>query len=213
MRKSITLRSDVREHILQMIQSRKLVPGDKVREADICKELNLSRTPVREALIQLATEDILKSTPNRGFTVNKKSTREKQDIYDVLASLDALVAELAFDNVTQEDISLMCQIIDMLEIAVKYQNYSEYSRLQDEFHNVYRKACKNKYLLKIIDNIHNEFLPMTYTSSELSELFKMLSEMNNQHKHIVELFKSGKKEELFLYLKDVHWKTQDENLI
>ena len=90
----LSLKDHVYNFIAEQIRLGKLNSNEKVNEQDICQQLNISRTPVREALIQLAADGFLDSAPRRGFRVKPLTKKEGEDIYHILAPLDALAAEV-----------------------------------------------------------------------------------------------------------------------
>jgi len=213
MGKPNTLRDSVRQAVLDMIQYGELLPGEKVKEAVLCKSLGLSRTPVREALIQLSSEGVLESVSHRGFMVTPRSLKEKNDIYCVLATMDALAAQLAFEHITDVHIHQMNELTDKIDVAIKYQNYPEYCRYQQQFHEVYRNASGNNYLQKLLHDMQEGFIPMTYFSEDSDTLFQVFANMNNEHRAIIRLFEEKKLKELLDYLVNTHWKTQYDAMI
>lgn len=64
-----SLKDHVYDYIAQKIQDGTLLPNQKINEAEICKKLDISRTPTREALFQLASDNLLQYIPRRGFIV------------------------------------------------------------------------------------------------------------------------------------------------
>ena len=76
-----SLKDHVYEYISNEIKNKKLNPNEKINEQAICNELNVSRTPVREALIQLSADGLLDITPRRGFRVKALSLKDAQDLY------------------------------------------------------------------------------------------------------------------------------------
>lgn len=207
-----TLRAGVKKHVLNMIQTGTLLAGDKIKESDLCRELNISRTPIREALNELVTENVLDSQPHRGFSVVKKSQKEKNDVYIVLAELDALAAVLALDRITDEHILQLCEIVDMLDITIKYKNYPKYCNLQNRFHAIYREVCDNEFLQKLLMDMQEGFIPMTFFSEDLDPLFDIYQLMNDEHRVIIDLFKHKKRAELYEYLKNTHWALRYEDM-
>ena len=81
-----SLKDHVYEYISNEIKNKKLNPNEKINEQAICNELNVSRTPVREALIQLSADGLLDITPRRGFRVKALSLKDAQDLYAVIAT-------------------------------------------------------------------------------------------------------------------------------
>ena len=88
MEKFKTLKDHVYDYLAQHIRDGSIQPGQRISENIICETLNISRTPVREALIQLAAEGILDSQTRKGFGVKYMSEETIRQIYEVRCSVD-----------------------------------------------------------------------------------------------------------------------------
>jgi DNA-binding GntR family transcriptional regulator len=88
-----TLRSDTQDALRSRIVDGRLPPGDNVVERDLSRELGISRTPLREALIGLEAGGLLRAEPQRGFFVLELSVEEAREIYSLIAMLEAFAVE------------------------------------------------------------------------------------------------------------------------
>ena len=77
----MSLKDHVYEYISESIKDGSLRPGDKINEQHLSDKLNVSRTPVREALIQLAAEGLRDAEPRRGLRAKPLILEEEQDLY------------------------------------------------------------------------------------------------------------------------------------
>jgi DNA-binding GntR family transcriptional regulator len=185
-----------------------------ITENHICEELKISRTPVREALIQLVSDGILKKVPNKGYTVEEFDEKSKTDLYCVYSTLDALAAALSVANITDDDILKMCECVDKIDIALKYHNYTDYYTLQDMFHKIYTDKCDNQVLTSLLNELSASPVNRSYVSSgDSDKLFAALSEMNNEHRKIIDLFRERNAAKLESFLKNDHWVTKYPDLI
>lgn len=89
------LREAVYARIVELISSGHYPPGAALTEASLSRSLDVSRTPVREALLRLEAEGVLRSALARGFTVRPLARREVVELYPILASLEALAVRTA----------------------------------------------------------------------------------------------------------------------
>ena len=87
MEKYKSLKDHVYDYIARQIMDGTLKPEQKINENVICEELNISRTPVREALIQLASEGVLKNRARKGFVVRALSEEEVAELYGVRCTM------------------------------------------------------------------------------------------------------------------------------
>ncbi len=88
MNEFLTLKDHVYHFISKKIMAGELLPDEKINESDIVADLNISRTPVREALIQLASEGLLENVPRKGFVLRPISERKAVELYQTIALLD-----------------------------------------------------------------------------------------------------------------------------
>src|SRR2546423_2195485 len=79
------LRASVYRRVVRLMTDGELEPGQTLTEAGLSKALGVSRTPVREALLQLEAEGVLESTPARGFTVRHLSSTEATELFPILS--------------------------------------------------------------------------------------------------------------------------------
>ena len=82
----LSLKDHVYNYIVEQINSGKLLPGKKVNENHICEMLKVSRTPVREALIQLSSEGLLDNVPRKGFVIKSLTKQEAEETYFIITS-------------------------------------------------------------------------------------------------------------------------------
>lgn len=203
-----SLRDYVYKYISNKIQIGELTSNQKISEADICRDLSISRTPAREALIKLASDNLIEYAPRRGFFVKELSIKEKLDIYSVIACLDGFAATLAVEKINEDDLKKMTEIVNELEAAIENKDYNLYNKLQFSFHYVYIEKSDNKTLVDMINTLENSFLPITYANKNHELLFAILKDVNEEHRHIIELFKKKDGKELENFLRNVHWATK-----
>lgn len=203
-----TLKDYVYEYISKGIQEGTLKPNDKLNEQEISDRLGISRTPIREALIQLAADGLLESIPHRGFRVKPLSLKEVTELYIIIGNLDSLAATLALDNLSEEDINQMESLKEEMDEAIKKEEYDRYYKLQIEFHDVYINKCNNKELIRILNQLRMRFIRQSYSNIDKEELLKVLLETNEQHGAIIDLIKARDSKRLENYIKEVHWNTK-----
>lgn len=203
-----SLRDYVYKYISNKIQIGELTSNEKISEADICRDLSISRTPAREALIKLASDNLIEYAPRRGFFVKELSVKEKLDIYSVIACLDGFAATLAMEKINEDDLKKMTGIVNEIEISIENKDYNLYNKLQFSFHYVYIEKSDNKSLIDLINTLEHSFIPITYANKNHDLLFSILKDLNKEHRYIIELFKKKDGKGLENFLRDVHWATK-----
>lgn len=202
----MTLKDHVYEYIAEQIQEGKLLPDDKVDEKAICSKLNISRTPVREALIQLASEGIIKNNSRKGFTVYALTAKELEDLYSVIGILDSAAAAAAYNNLSEDDFRDMQFSIDSMDLAINSCNFEMYHKQQKIFHQVYIDKSNNATLISTISLLKNKLVHSNYPKENTAKYQDILRQDNNEHKEILNLFKCGDASTLSKYIFTVHWR-------
>ena len=89
--------------------------GQKLNEVALSKELNISRTPIREALKQLELEGLVKSIPNKGVYVLGFSHRDIDDMLEIRYALEGLAIQLAIERINDEELEKIKEVYDLME--------------------------------------------------------------------------------------------------
>ncbi len=195
----------VYKFISEQVTNGTLKKGDRLIETTIADQIGLSRTPVREALLELSATGIVERMPNKGFTLKDYTFKETQEIYQLIGVLDGKVAELTCDLLTEEDYAHMNFLISSMYAAIDNKLYTKYNELQEEFHNIYIAKCPNKTISKELDNRKKFFIGKAFLHTNPNLIQSILNETNDEHQVILDLFKAHKKHEVRHYLEDIHW--------
>lgn len=119
------LRSRIIESLRRAIERGHLKPGERLVEKDLCQELGVSRTSLREALRELEAEGVVAQTMSRGLTVTRISRRDAANIYRIRADIEALVVEQFIEGADDADIEQAKQLCDALIGAYQKRDYLE----------------------------------------------------------------------------------------
>ncbi len=212
MNKYMSLKDHVYNYISEKISNGTLSADEKLNEQQICDELNISRTPVREALIQLASDGYLENSPRKGFKVRNIDEKKTSELYEIIGTLDGLAASLAIDNICDKDIKTMNFLVESMDNAIEKCLFETYLTLQVEFHDIYIYLCDNLELINIITQLKRKLIKKTYTSNSIDNLLEVLNTTNAEHRNIIEFFKKKDKIGVQNYLKQVHWRVNNSNL-
>lgn len=133
-----------REYILTGV----LKPGERLIENDISKRLQISKTPIREAIRELSQEGLIVHNTRRGITVIDFDESDVEEIIVLRAELEGLGMRLAVPNLTEEDISSLNGIVDVLAEAAKSSDYLNLAKKDMEFHRFLMDRSRNSRLVK-----------------------------------------------------------------
>lgn len=201
----LLLKDHVYHYISDCINSGELNPGDKINEQKVSDTLNISRTPVREALTQLASDGYLDNLPRRGFRVKSLDAGKVRQLYEIIGTLDGRAATLCMPYLTQGDMEEMSQLAESMDQAIQTGHGDRYYELQVSFHDVYLNRCPNTEMTALLRKLKNNFIRKYYLFEDPDNEFEVLEDANRQHYEIIRLFQAGDKEELERFIRDTHW--------
>ncbi|NNF80433.1 MAG: GntR family transcriptional regulator [Rhizobiales bacterium] len=146
------LADDVYEQILSAIVNGQIAPGDRLIQEKIAAEINISRTPVREALLRLEREGILELSGRKGFSIRQISEEEVRDIYGVREAIEGYGAYWVAANRTDERIEAIAEKVAE-ERALKEHDMQAEFRINRDIHRTIVAQTGNKALLDMFDSI------------------------------------------------------------
>ena len=152
----ITLVDQVVESFVRAAIEGRFLPGDRVVEADIARELNVSRPPVREALRLLESQGIVVNTPYRGMRMMDVDSRRLQDIQAVRASLEKLAARDAIAVRRHEAppaYAPLHRALANIRKVAKRGNAFDVGKADTEFHRTLCRIGGNQTLLQSWENL------------------------------------------------------------
>lgn len=146
------LADDVYEQILSAIVNGQIAPGDRLIQEKIAAEINISRTPVREALLRLEREGILQLSGRKGFSIRQISEAEVRDIYGVREAIEGYGAYWLADNRTKERIAAVAAKVAE-ERALKTRDVEAEFKINRDIHRTIVAQTDNKALIDMFDSI------------------------------------------------------------
>lgn len=146
--KPVSLRDQVFEEIQRAILEKRLNPGDHIREQELTKLLNVSRTPVREALVLLERDGLVDISPNRGCFVREFNERDIREIFELRIALESLAASLTVDHLQESDFAYLEELIQRQADSNARHAQTEVSQLDLEFHRYIVRKADNSRLLR-----------------------------------------------------------------
>ena len=182
----------VQREIERMIAAGELTGGDRVNESALAIKLGVSRAPIREACRSLEHIGLLRSELNRGFFVREISTKEALDIYDLRASLFAMVGRLAASLATGPQLDELETLVDRMEEAVNTDDLATFYPLNVEFHTRLVACADNHKLMQIWPTLEAELHLFRRRGLVLPG---SLRKSNYQHRAMVAAMRAGDADE------------------
>lgn len=129
--------------------------NDILNEVQIAKELEVSRTPVREAIMQLESIGLVSSADGKGFAVSGISEKDLDDIYTIRIKIEGLAAKLSAKNITPDECSALEKIVDLQEFFLMKNKTDELWKLDTDFHKIIYESSRSKTLRFMLSTLHN----------------------------------------------------------
>jgi DNA-binding GntR family transcriptional regulator len=142
--------ADIRATLQEEIESGKLGPGAALDERALATRFDVSRTPVREALQQLAAHGLVRIAPRQGVFVSRLSVGKVRAMLEFIAELESLAAKLAARRVDDELKRALDAAVAQCEEAAGHGGAAEYALANTVFHEAIYAGCRNDYLAEQI---------------------------------------------------------------
>lgn len=177
MTRTTNLRDQVRDYLLNEMTKGSLELGRTVNLAAVSRALNLSVTPIREALAQLEQAGIIAAIPNRGFIIAALDVKEAEELYQLVASLEVMAIENT--EFKPEDIAVLKAQQEIFENAP-----DAIARIQAdlEFHRLLTKGFNNELALKLLYDLKTRvfFYERAFMAND-----SFYNKSDNQHEAII----------------------------
>ena len=171
--------------MLQAIDVGVFKPGDRLVESDLADRFGVSRTPIREALQRLETQNLL-TRDGRSLIVASLSHNEMAELYAVRSELEGLAARLAAQHASAEEVLVLREMVQ--EDRKLTDDPSALSRANRRFHKQIHLASHNRFLVRQLDLVHRSMALMATTSLAAEGRGEVAME---EHNAIVEAIAAG----------------------
>lgn len=182
------LREKISGLIRDSIIEGKIKPGQRLTEPEIASSLGVSRTPIREAFLQLESDGFVKVQPRKGAIVTELSLKDAEETYVIKGVLEALAAGLATEYISENEIENLIKLNQQLDkiASSELKNYKRFLDLNAKFHLTLYEHSGNNKLIKTIKTLRNQTLRYNYI---YLSLHSHLDESVKEHFKIIELIK------------------------
>ncbi|WP_394138992.1 GntR family transcriptional regulator [Cytobacillus oceanisediminis] len=158
--KNVTaIRISAKDFAYQEIKNRILkcefTPDQPIVEEELAKELEISRTPLREAMQRLELEELVVRQPNGRLKVAPVSAQEVRELFVVRSMLEGVIAAEAAENCTEQDIRHLSYFVQMVKQTSDERNMEDVSHYGSQFHTYLYELSQNKTAVKILRQLND----------------------------------------------------------
>ena len=136
----------IRMRIESAIASGELLPGDAIDDVALAHHYKVSRTPVREALLQLQAQGILTSTPRGGSMVAQMNLQQLLSLWELLAELEGIAVRLACERMTNDDLKALMKVHRSSKKIADKEDMDGWQEANLKFHEIIYEGARNPFL-------------------------------------------------------------------
>jgi DNA-binding GntR family transcriptional regulator len=170
--------------IKEMVTNHRFQPGARLNVERISKELEVSRTPVWEAVRRLQQEGLLQNIPYRGVFMAEMTLERALELYQVREALEGLAARLAALYANEKILDKMGEILENQIKVVEKGDLLGYSRTDFDFHGLIHKMSRNAVLQEMLESLKTKMQPITV------EVRPLLQRLYEDHLEIIDVIRA-----------------------
>jgi len=197
-----SLKEQVYGHLRAQMQKGKLAAGSVIDMDKTCRRLGVSKTPLREALLQLEMEGFVTILPRRGVVVKGLSGRDIRDYYEVIGALEAAALDSAYASLSAPVLKSMEALIAGMSRSINRDDFNGYYEKNLKFHDAYLNRSGNETLARVVRNLKKRLYDFPRPERFVKE-WEVAS--IGEHRQLVRLLRAGRRREALRLVRDVHW--------
>jgi len=145
-----TIQESIADHLRNLILSRHFRPGERLVQSELAEQLGVSRTPIREALYELASDGLVVLSPHKGASVADFSLEDLKDIYSIRIPLEGYGAYLATQSITPQGLARLEALVEQMEDLFQQGDRWRLLEVNREFYATFYSAAGRKRLYDLI---------------------------------------------------------------
>ena len=170
--------------IKEMIENRTLLPGKKIPQEKLARELGVSRTPLISALKFLEHEKLVEAKPRRGFFVRLFTIQEMIGIFEIREVLEGLAARRAAECITDAECDKLRQIFVKYNDRQDITDMSGYSKADRKFHTMITKIASREFLTTMLQTFN--IISLAYQNISKEGLIRHPNDTISDHEGLIE---------------------------
>jgi len=183
--------ASLREEIEELIATGQLQPGHHLDETELAERFGVSRTPIREALIQLASMGIIEMRPRRGAHVATISPQQLVEMFEVMAEFEAMCGRMAARRMSKQEQADLKTAHEACKEARDAEDPDEYFYKNEVFHYLIYRGSHNDFLETQAINLHRRLRPYRRLQLRVRD---RVANSYNEHDQVVQAILQGEAE-------------------
>jgi len=197
-----SLKEQVYEYLREQMRRGDIMPGSAIDMEETSKKLGVSKTPLRDALLQLEMEEFVTILPRRMVVVNSLKKDDIRNYYEIIGSLESMAMLNAFERLKASDIEAMQKLNSDMKDSIAANDFDLYYERNLAFHNTFLNLCGNDSLVKLVNNLKKRLYDFPRPQGFVKE-WEESSIL--EHQALIDLLRKGRGQEAANHVRDVHW--------
>ena len=170
-----------------------IAPGSKLNERELAESLNVSRTPIREAIKRLAADGLVELIANRGAIAVQLSHADVVHTFDVIAQLEGYSGELAAKNISAATLSELEALQYEMMASYARRDLSNYYKLNLRIHHLINQAANNPVLTQLFSQVNARIEALRFRSNQNGVKWEKAVE---EHQEMIDALKTHDSERM-----------------
>lgn len=196
------LRQQVYDYLRSQMNSGEIRPGSAINLGEMSTRFGISKTPLREAFLQLENEGFVTIYPRKGIVVNPLTETDIRHAYEIIGALEASVVFNECDKITAAEISKMRHLNELMRQSLERDDFDDFYRHNLAFHNVYLDLTDNHSLVRMVMILKQRLYDFPRREGFV-KAWEVAS--TGEHERFVDLLEAGDPKSAAEYMRDVHW--------
>jgi DNA-binding GntR family transcriptional regulator len=158
---SLLLKDIAYQKIKESIIMEKYTPGFFLSERELIEELEMSKTPIKSAIVRLEAEGFVTVSSKRGIIINDLSIDRINDIYNLRIALESYNCEQIYKRITKEELDKLEKNLNEMKEVVQDLNVKKFAELDHEFHRMISIFSQNQEIHRILTNYYDHLFRIT----------------------------------------------------
>ena len=209
-----SLREQVYEYLKREIQAGRLIPGSYIKLNEISARLGVSKTPLRDAIIQLECEGFVSILPRKGVLLKRLTLDDIRDILQIIGALESAILRSVFDRITPSHLARMEDLNRQMRRCIQEKTFqsfdAQYYALNIAFHDVFVELSNNDAIKPLMMTLKQRL----YDFPRLAYMKEWEWSNCDEHDRLINHIRKGEKEAASLFWQEIHWgfEAQETNI-
>ena len=197
-----SLKSQVYEYLREQMRRGDILPGSVIDMEETSQKLGVSKTPLRDALLQLEMEHFVSILPRRKVVVNVLTVQDIRNYYQIIGALESTALLAGFDKIGDSEIKAMAELNAGMKEAVEQNDFDLYYERNLAFHRTFIAPCGNAYLIEIVNVLKKRLYDFPRQKGFVKE---WEAASVGEHARLLEAISEGRSLDAANFIRDVHW--------